>query len=424
MEKRGMADPVTKLHFAPNANLVNGTYAPGADGFNLADVGPSEVSLLPPGVKGLVWVGDTISGATASFQATINSLIGNPNVYGFYMADEPGPGNAANLKAESDYIHAHDPGAKTFLLPLNNSSDTSPQFSYNPANTDIDLFGLDPYPVQTQYNGANYGIIGASVAAAEAQGIPLANIVPVYQAFGGGGYASWIVPTASQEQAIISTWGQYVPTPAFDFAYSWGVQNNDTALVSDPALQQVFAVHNGATSGSSGSLAGKVQLTGATEGTALPATTTIATFTDTNKADAATGFTATIKWGDGTSSAGTISGSNGAFTVSAGHTYADEGSFALSATIKRAADNTTITPTGTVASAEADVLTPHAATITGTAGQALNNVTVATFTDTNTANAAGDFAAAIKWGDGTTSAGVVTGSKGNFTVTGSHTYAT
>jgi hypothetical protein len=33
MEKQGMADPVTKLHFAPNANLVNGTYAPGADGF-------------------------------------------------------------------------------------------------------------------------------------------------------------------------------------------------------------------------------------------------------------------------------------------------------------------------------------------------------------------------------------------------------
>ena len=170
-------------------------------------------------------------------------------------------------------------------------------------------------------------------------------------------------------------------------------------------------------------LSGSVVLSSATENAALPSLTKIATFTDTNKADAATGFTATIRWGDGTSSAGTISGSNGAFTVSAGHTYADEGSFALSATIKRTADNTTITPTGTVASAEADVLTPHAATITGTAGQALNNVTVATFTDTNTANAAGDFAAAIKWGDGTTSAGTVSGSKGTFTVTGSHTYA-
>ena len=156
----------------------------------------------------------------------------------------------------------------------------------------------------------------------------------------------------------------------------------------------------------------------------LPANSlNVATFTDKNAQASVKDFFATIKWGDGTSSVGTISGSNGAFTVSAGHTYADEGSFALSATITRTADNTTITPAGTVASAEADVLTAHAATITGTAGQALNNVTVATFTDTNTANAAGDFAAAIKWGDGTTSAGTVSGSKGNFTVTGSHTYA-
>jgi hypothetical protein len=150
-----------------------------AVGFNLADVTPKDVGSLPAGVKGLVWLGDTIGGATAAFQATINSLIGNPNVYGFYMADEPGPGYAANLKAESDYIHAHDPGAKTFIVLLNNGSDASPEFSYNPANTDIDLFGLDPYPVQT--GGVNYSSINTAVAAAEAQGIPQSQIVPVYQ---------------------------------------------------------------------------------------------------------------------------------------------------------------------------------------------------------------------------------------------------
>ena len=37
-------------------------------------------------------------------------------------------------------------------------------------------------------------------------------------------------------------------------------------------------------------------------------------------------FTATINWGDGTTTAGTVIGSNGSFTVAGGHTYADEGS--------------------------------------------------------------------------------------------------
>jgi hypothetical protein len=172
-----------------------------------------------------------------------------------------------------------------------------------------------------------------------------------------------------------------------------------------------------------GSLAGSVQLTSATEGATLAAGTKIASFTDSNSADTASGFTATITWGDGTSSAGTISGGNGAFTVSAGHTYADEGSEALSVAITRTADQTTITPTGTVAVAEADTLTPHPATLTATAGQALTNVAVASFTDSDTGNVAGDFTAAITWGDGTSSAGTVSGGNGTFTVTGSHTYA-
>ena len=97
-----------------------------------------------------------------------------------------------------------------------------------------------------------------------------------------------------------------------------------------------------------------------------------------------------------------MSGSRGSFTVTGGHTYADEGSFALSTAITRTADNTTITPTGTLTAAEADALTPHAATITGTANQALSNVVVATFTDSDATNGAGDFSATIDWGDGTT----------------------
>ncbi len=59
------------------------------------------------------------------------------------------------------------------------------------------------------------------------------------------------------------------------------------------------------------------------------------------------------------------------------------------------------------------------------AGQTFSNQTVATFTDSDTAYLASQFTATINWGDGTTPlpAGVITGSDGSYTVTGTHTYA-
>jgi hypothetical protein len=239
--------PVTALHYAANGNFVNGVYAPGADGFNLADVGSAdELNALPAGVKGLVWLGMT-DGVTPTFIAAVTACIGNPNLYGFYLADEPDGSAiiAANLKAEADYIKANAPGAITYITEQNLSSDTSPTFYYTPANTDIDLFGLDPYPVNTNVpNSLDYTIIPAAVAAAQTAGIPLADIVPVYQAFGGGSYSTYILPTAEQEQQILATWASVVPNPSFDYAYSWGVQAGDTALSNDSTLQAVFAVQN------------------------------------------------------------------------------------------------------------------------------------------------------------------------------------
>jgi hypothetical protein len=249
-----MFGPVTNLHYAPNGNFVNGQYVPGSDGFNLADVSSvAQLNSLPPGVKGLVWLNMT-GGVTASFQSTVSQFIGNPNLYGFYLADEPDPSlvSAANLKAESDWIHANVPGAKTFIVLLNMGSPTNPSYlnTYNSANTDIDLFGLDPYPIRPQFNGGtDYNVITSAVSAAEAAGIAQDQIVPVYQAFGGGSstdpnYTSYTLPTASQEQQILSTWASVVPAPAFDMAYSWGIQSGDAPLAGSAALQQVFAAHN------------------------------------------------------------------------------------------------------------------------------------------------------------------------------------
>ena len=251
-----MSDSTTPLHYTPNGNLVNGQYAPGADGFNLADISSaSELRELPSGVKALVWLGMT-GGVTASFQAAVKSFAGDSQVYGFYLADEPSPSavTAANLKAESDWIHANYPGAKTFIVEENASGNLTPQYYYTPANTDADLFGLDPYPVQTNVpNDYDLNIIPLAVQAAKSIGIPQKDLVPVYQAFGGGSYTTYTVPTAAQEQQILSEWGSVLPNPAFDYAYSWGAQDGDSALSGDPALQQVFAAHNKGGVGTGGS---------------------------------------------------------------------------------------------------------------------------------------------------------------------------
>ena len=74
-------------------------------------------------------------------------------------------------------------------------------------------------------------------------------------------------------------------------------------------------------------------LTSATDSTALSNNTAVATFSDTDTLDMAGDFTATIDWGDGVTTTGTVVGSNGSFTVDGGHTYADEGSDVASVTL-------------------------------------------------------------------------------------------
>src|ERR1700724_2904480 len=173
-------------------------------------------------------------------------------------------------------------------------------------------------------------------------------------------------------------------------------------------------------------LNGQVDLVSAIEGTALAGNTDVASFTDDNLGDTPAAFTATIDWGDGTTTVGTVVGSNGNFTVEGGHTYADDNFYSPVATITRTTDNSQLVLSGGVNVSDADNLSGHSApTISANPNQALTNVVVATFTDTYTGHTDGsDFTVNIDWGDGTTTAGTLSGSGGSFTVTGSHTYGT
>jgi hypothetical protein len=239
--------PVTSLHYTANDNFgPSGAYLPGADGFNLADVGDKgALDALPAGVLGLVWLG-ACGGATAAFRAQAGAFAGDRKLFGFYITDEPDPSScpAGAIRAEDDWIHAHVPGAKTFAILQNLASDSSPDFTaYTPHGTGLDLIGLDPYPV-TSAGPPDYREIAGYVAAAQAAGWPVSRIVPVYQVFGHSSEGDWMLPTTDQERVMLADWAAVTPAPAFDYAYSWGSQSGDTGLARSPALQAIFAAKN------------------------------------------------------------------------------------------------------------------------------------------------------------------------------------
>src|SRR5437588_819404 len=81
-------------------------------------------------------------------------------------------------------------------------------------------------------------------------------------------------------------------------------------------------------------LSGQLDLSSVNEDVALASNTDIARFTDNILTDTASAFTATIDWGDGTSTPGTVSGSGGSFSVRGSHTYTANGDNTITVFVK------------------------------------------------------------------------------------------
>lgn len=166
------------------------------------------------------------------------------------------------------------------------------------------------------------------------------------------------------------------------------------------------------------------------EGNALD-DATVATFTDPDPGRGSGDFTATVSWGDGTAdSAGTVTGPNGGpYTVTASHTYAEEGSDTLTVTVTDDLDSTNTGSASEPVTVADAPLTGSGTDFSATTGQATGPVTIATFTDGNPDATSADYppgSVTVDWGDGSgldASATVSGPSGGTFAVTGDHTYA-
>jgi hypothetical protein len=148
----------------------------------------------------------------------------------------------------------------------------------------------------------------------------------------------------------------------------------------------------------------------------------VASFTDTNSSSTASEFSASIKWGDGVTTTGTVAGSQSTgYTVSGTHTYSEENSYTMTISITDTgnfANDLTINSPATVGDAtiSASCGTPPVST------QSFNGQ-VALLTDANPGATPADYTVTINWGDATSSPGTVSGTTQPFSVTGSHTYA-
>jgi hypothetical protein len=97
-------------------------------------------------------------------------------------------------------------------------------------------------------------------------------------------------------------------------------------------------------------LSGQVVLSSILEG--VDTTGPVATFSDANTSDVASDFTATVNWGDGTNSAGSVDGTaatsttvNGLYTISGNHTYGHPGTFQVTITASAPGTPSAVTTT-------------------------------------------------------------------------------
>jgi hypothetical protein len=156
----------------------------------------------------------------------------------------------------------------------------------------------------------------------------------------------------------------------------------------------------------------------------------IATFSDGDQPGQPGSYTATIDWGDGSTSAGTVivntdTTVTGTFAViSAPHTYAREGTYSLHVQISDPDGESAATDKAQV------VVNDARLTIFGRGGSVVLGQSfggsVASFSDPGGNGHVDDYTATIDWGDGTdpTTGSVRIGPNGTYEVFGTHIYAT
>ncbi len=202
---------------------------------------------------------------------------------------------------------------------------------------------------------ANVILDGTQVATVDQYGSRTVNQVTMWAAYGltNGPHTLTLVNTGNENAAASGT---FLDVDAFDVPPSGIVEGGTGTVPGGPTSALVNSPSYVAPK-----LAGRTLGSGATGGATVDGT--VATVLEPNQPEPVstgsepndslgTALAANIDWGDGNQTAGTVSGSNGSYTVNGQHTYATPGSHNVSITLTDQYDNSTLgTATATAVAA-------------------------------------------------------------------------
>jgi len=238
-----VANPRPALRYLFNSGSAQGAAA--AAGWNLLDVSSKdEADALPPGTRGLMWLGDYDNTTCdwerpdAELEGLLAGTAGDPHVYGFLLSDEADPfacpAAPAQHRARAQLVRKLSGGKVTVIVVDSNSGrqtlDQIPRWAGA-----ADRIALDPYPCYRD-KSCDYAWVRRVIAAADSAHLRYWGVA---QAFSDH---TWRWPTPAEERRLLALWTRSHASVLMTFAWRW----DGHELRSRPKLLDVLRRFNGA----------------------------------------------------------------------------------------------------------------------------------------------------------------------------------
>jgi Calcineurin-like phosphoesterase len=214
-------------------------------GFNLLDVDEkAEADALPPGTRGLYWLGDYLNAPTCDWEksdgeiaAKVRAAKGDPKVWGYYFSNEPDPYGCPNAvaahRARAALIKSIDRTKKTYIsLDMNWRAQALKQVPRWVGVTDY--VGLNPYICFVGRAKCDFAWLDRVIAAANNAHLAYFGHVQAFQA------EEWRWPSPTELGRMLARWAASKERGYAVFTWSWG----GSVLASQPKLERVLKAFN------------------------------------------------------------------------------------------------------------------------------------------------------------------------------------
>ena len=429
---------VSVIH-ALNALTSTGAFIPnGVEGVPLNNVLVGTFQFTDP-------VPPSVFGNPEDFTATINWGDGSTNSTGTILQTSPDAAGQVSFQVLGTHTYAEENPPGTLYQISVTITDKGSTRTFTPTGGVptrlVDIPGATtttPGPglvgaAQAMVIDAPINAQAAPIAAVEGKPLPVTTILATFMDTDPLGTTTdytatvnWGDGTPTQSAMIAEPAGPGLPfdvSQAAILGHTYAEEGNyvTTIVISDAGGSKTIV--NGAVTVADAPLVSTGLPTPPIIQEGTPFSGAVASFADLDPGGMVSDYTATITWGDGVTTLGTVvPGTPGLFNVVGTHTF-EEGTYTVSVVIADAGGSTT-TAVSTFDVTDAPLLVASIPPLTETQAQSFT-APVGAFTDANLLGTTNDFSATINWGDGSPpSAGAISQqANGTYIVSGTHTYA-